>query len=131
MSVIDFYEAISGQQRRKAPCKAAFDWVQKQGYDPALMSGTGLNVRVSDCRPEEFERFERLLDQLPQIGDQHDTRESVHSVVFDIGPGEDLVTVFHEMLGVPPFDAPRLYQAENGRRVIISTRAYEPDGGAA
>lgn len=128
-AVIDFYEAVSDLQRRKAPCPEAYDWVQAQGHDPMVFSGNGLQVHLSESKPDQFERFTRILDLLPHLGGQYRTEDAVSFVVFDIGPGEDLVSVYHEMLGIDPFPGPRIYEvASTGRRIVVATCDMDQGG---
>ena len=128
-AVIDFYEAVSDLRRRQAPCPEAYDWVQAQGHDPMIFNANGGQCDLSDATPEQFERFIRILDLLPHLGGQFRTEEAVSFVVFNIGPGEDLVSVYHEMLGIDPFPGPKIYEvASTGRRIVVATCEMDSGG---
>lgn len=128
MSVIDFYEAVTEKRRNESPCPDAFDWVQSQGHDPEVFLG-GKGKPVSTLNREEFQRFKQLLDQLPNLGGQFDTQDAVSWASFDIGPGEDMVAVYDEMLGIDRFEFPRVFEVSaTGRRVVLVTTDMDSGG---
>lgn len=120
MTVIDLAEAAMERVHRMAPCREASEWVERAGHDPLLFVG-GRPVRLSDAAPETFRRFKDLMDHMPDF-DGMSMADAVDGVMFDASSNADMVTVFHEVLGIPAISQPIIIPERfKGRDIVLAS----------